>query len=450
MFISHLSLRDFRSWPELEVDLDPGVSVFVGRNGHGKTNVVEAVGYLAHLTSHRVSVDAPLVRAGQDDARLSATVVNDGRELTAHLLVKPKGKNLAQINRTRLSTPREILGVVKTVLFAPEDLALVTGEPAQRRRYLDDVLATRRPRLAGVRADYDKILRQRNALLKSAPSPRRRGYADDSAVATLDVWDAQLAALGAKIVVERQKLVAELSGRVHDAYASIAPESRPASIRYTSTIQDAVEKLAGGHCASGAIIDEQLAEAAMLAELGNNRSKEVERGMTLTGPHRDDLAVILGAHPAKGYASHGETWSLALSLRLATAMLYRADGTDPIVILDDVFAELDAKRRLRLVDTVLHAEQVLITAAVGDDLPDNLGEAVTATHTVTMIDRPDGPVSVLDCDSTESPSRSARCDRQDTQPADTPATTQTDIIGAQVGDDTALPSVSSQEGGHHD
>ncbi|QTH59832.1 DNA replication/repair protein RecF [Corynebacterium hindlerae] len=385
MHLRHLQLRDFRSWPTLELELGPGVTVFVGRNGHGKTNIVEAVGYAAHLSSHRVPTDAPLVRSGQDNALISATAINDGRELTAHLLVNAHRANQAQINRTRLKSPRELLGVVKTVLFAPEDLALVKGEPAERRKYLDTILATRQPRLAGVKADYERVVKQRNALLKSAGAALRRGYDDAdgaSALTTLDVWDSQLAHLGAQLIAHRLMLVAELQDEVPKAYSTIAPESRPASVSYKSTVP-----------VSGT--DPAVIEAEMLAELGVRRAKEIDRGMSLVGPHRDDLELILGNDPAKGFASHGETWSFALSLRIAEFYLVKGTGSDPILILDDVFAELDAKRRTKLVQIAQDVEQVLITAAVDGDLPENLVDVTT--HTVTAIDDPElGRISRLD------------------------------------------------------
>ena len=226
MFVRELDLRDFRSWPELNLELDKGVTVFSGRNGHGKTNIVEAVIYSATLSSHRVSNDQPLVRAGAQNARVSVTTVNEGRELTTHLLIKPKEANQAQINRTRLKSPREILGVLRTVVFAPEDLALVVGEPGERRRFLDGLASIRTPRFGGAKADYDKVLRQRNALLRSQNMLLRRGYNDDqgaSALSTLDAWDMQLASLGAQVIAGRKKLVGELSRPVHDAYASVAP-----------------------------------------------------------------------------------------------------------------------------------------------------------------------------------------------------------------------------------
>ncbi|MDK4277933.1 DNA replication/repair protein RecF [Corynebacterium pseudodiphtheriticum] len=395
MYLQNLQLRDFRSWPEFSLRFAPGISVFVGRNGYGKTNIVEAIGYLAHLGSHRVATDAPLIRIGQDNARISASIINQGRELTAHLLVKSSGSNSAQINRTRLKTPRELLGVAKTVLFSPEDLALLRGEPGERRRYLDRMLASRTPRIAGVKADYDKVLRQRNALLKSASAALKRGYRDDdsaSALATLDAWDNRLAGLGAQLIAARIELVDELKIQVRKAYAAIAPESRPADVSYNSTLDTVVENGNSGVAAgsgnstampSRRITDEyyrdehghvqvELIEAAMLGALGNARNKEIERGVSLVGPHRDDMEALLGANPAKGFASHGETWSYAIALRWAEFEILRQSGTDPILILDDVFAELDVKRRRHLVKLASSVEQVLITAAVEEDIPEEL------------------------------------------------------------------------------
>ncbi|MEZ2190275.1 DNA replication/repair protein RecF [Corynebacterium sp. CCM 9204] len=389
MHIRSLTLRDFRSWRSLSLDLRPGVTVLVGSNGHGKTNIVEAVGYLAHLVSHRVSNDAPLVRSGSRDARISAVAVNDGRELVAHLLIKPRGSNLAQLNRTRLDSPRGLLGVVKTVLFAPEDIALVRGEPAERRRYLDNILATRYPRIAGIRADYDKVLRQRNALLRSTSGTLRRGYGSDegaAALSTLDTWDGQLALYGGQLTAARISLVEELSDHVVTAYRIIAPESRLPSLNYRNSVVTA----------PSGCTDPSVLEAAMLADLARNRSREIERGMSLVGPHRDDLELMLGEEPARGFASHGETWSYALALRLGVFSLLRNDGTDPVLILDDVFAELDAARRKALVKIAMTAEQVLITAAVDDDLPENLDVTGARIHRVTMVTDGSGRYSVLD------------------------------------------------------
>ena len=376
MYLQHLQLRDFRSWPEFSLRFAPGISVFVGRNGYGKTNIVEAIGYLAHLGSHRVSTDAPLIRLGEDNARVSASIINQGRELTAHLLIRASGSNSAQINRTRLKSPRELLGVAKTVLFSPEDLALLRGEPGERRRYLDSILASRTPRIAGVKADYDKVLRQRNALLKSASTALKRGYRDDdsaSALATLDAWDNRLAWLGAQLIAARVELVDELTTQVRNAYAAIAPESRPAAVAYASTLDNDSARISDDYYRdSNGRVQVELVEAAMLGALGSVRDKEIERGISLVGPHRDDMEALLGPSPAKGFASHGETWSYAIALRWGEFEILRQSGTDPIVILDDVFAELDVKRRRHLVKLARSVEQVLITAAVQEDIPDEL------------------------------------------------------------------------------
>jgi len=382
LYVSELDLRDFRSWPELHLELEPGVTVFAGRNGHGKTNIVEALYYTSHLRSHRVSGDGPLIGTQASNARISATTINEGRALTTHLLIQHSGGNQAQINRTRLKSPRELAGVLRTVMFSPEDLRLVNGEPSERRRFLDDLAALRTPRLGGARADYEKVLRQRNALLRNSNMALRRGYSDDtgaSALSTLDVWDGQLAAYGSQVLAGRMLLIDALSDLITEAYAAVAPESRPAAVQIKSTLDRAVAELAGGETRDPAIF-----EAAMLSELGRRRSEEIDRGTTLIGPHRDDLVLMLGDNPAKGYASHGETWSYALALHLAEYQLLSSDGSDPVLILDDVFAELDAKRRERLVHVAEGAEQVLITAAVGDDLPGNLDDAVTARYAVTM------------------------------------------------------------------
>ena len=394
MHLRALSMRDFRSWREFAVDLEPGITVFTGRNGYGKTNIVEAVGYLSTLSSHRVSTDPPLVRAGAENARISATAVNDGRELTAHLLIAPHAANLAQLNRTRMKSPREILGTVRSVFFAPEDLELVKGEPAKRRRYLDDLLAIRRPRLAGARIEYEKILRQRNALLKSAGAALRRGYSSadgDAALATLDVWDGRLAGAGALVTAERVKLARELAPLVAEAYRTLAPSSRPASVEHRPRV-----------VADGAEVpdDPEILEAMLLTAMARRRREEIERGRSLVGPHRDDLALLLGDEPAKGFASHGETWSFALALRLASYFLLREEGPDPILVLDDVFSELDRHRREALVGIAREAEQVLITSAVGEELPESLTDGGFAEHVVTVRDLPGGGrESVLDAPS---------------------------------------------------
>lgn len=356
MYVRHLSLRDFRSWSHVDLELSPGRTVFVGANGFGKTNLVEALWYCATLGSHRVATDAPLIRSGTERAVVSTIVVNEGRELAVDIEIVAGRANKARLNRSPVRSTREVLGAVRAVLFAPEDLALVRGDPGERRRYLDELATLRRPRIAGVRADYDKVLRQRTALLKSAAGSRLRS--DSGVLDTLDVWDGHLAAHGAELMAARLALVDQLAPEVEKAYQLLAPASRPASIGYRSSIED--------HDGGG---DVEYLEAALLAALARRRSTELERGMSLVGPHRDDLELRLGDQPAKGFASHGESWSVALALRLAAYELLRGEGSEPVLILDDVFAELDTARRSALAEVAAGAEQVLVTAAVGEDIP---------------------------------------------------------------------------------
>lgn len=356
MYVRHLALRDFRSWAELDLELTPGRTVFVGPNGFGKTNLVEALWYCATLGSHRVATDAPLVRAGSERAIVSTIVVSEGRELAVDIEITAGRANKGRLNRSPVRSTREILGALRAVLFAPEDLALVRGDPGERRRYLDELATVRRPRIAAIRADYDKVLRQRTALLKSATGGRYR--ADPGLLETLDVWDGHLAAHGAELMAARLELVNQLAPEVEKAYQLLAPSSRPAAIAYRASVD-----LPEGSS------DTEMLAAALLEELARRRSAELERGMCLVGPHRDDLELRLGEQPAKGFASHGESWSMALSLRLASYELLRGEGSEPVLILDDVFAELDNSRRRALAGVAASAEQVLITAAVGEDIP---------------------------------------------------------------------------------
>lgn len=359
MFVRHLGLRDFRSWETVDLELAPGRTVFLGPNGHGKTNLVEALWYSSTLNSHRVGTDAPLLRTGAGKAVISTIVVNEGRELAVDLEINAGRANKARLNRSPVRSPREVIGVLHAVLFAPEDLALVRGDPGERRRYLDDLATIRRPRIAGVRADYDRVLKQRTALLKSAAGARYRG--DRSALETLDVWDGHLAVHGAALIAARLQLVAALAPEVEKAYQVLAPSSRPASINYRSSVEPVNEAGAGD--------DVEFLEAALLDALARRRDAELERGLCLVGPHRDDLELWLGEQPAKGFASHGESWSMALALRLAAYELLRTEGTDPVLLLDDVFAELDTARRRALAGVAASAEQVLVTAAVEEDVP---------------------------------------------------------------------------------
>jgi len=387
MYVRHLQVGQFRSWESADLALTPGPTVLVGRNGQGKTNLVEAVGYLATLGSHRVSTDAPLVRHGAAQAVVRAAVRRDDRELLVEVEINPGRANRVRVNRSPLPRPRELLGLVKTVLFAPEDLALVRGDPTERRRFLDELLVSRTPRLAGVRSDYDRVLKQRNALLKTAKLAR------GNALSTLEVWDGHLTELGGQLLAARLQLVADLAPHVTRAYAEVAgPASSgsgsadQAALGYSSTVPLAGD---GAPVGAGARLPTAGELAASLrTRVEELRKEEIDRGITLVGPHRDDLVLHLGPVPAKGYASHGESWSFALALKLGCFALFRDDGEDPILVLDDVFAELDAGRRTALAELAAGAEQTLITAAVAEDVPKALQG--------TRVQIADGTATVLD------------------------------------------------------
>ncbi len=397
MHVRHLNVADFRSYAGADLALGPGVTTLVGPNGQGKTNLVEAIGYLATLSSHRVATDQPLVRFGAERAVIRGVVVREGRESLIELELNPGRANRAQLNRSPMPRPREVLGTLRTVLFAPEDLALVKGDPAGRRAFVDDLLVQRQPRWAGVRADYDKVLRQRNALLKSAAPVLRKGArrpsrsssaapgepvedARASALHTLDVWDGQLARFGAQLLSGRLRLVADLAPHLSAAYTAVSAGQSDAAVTYRSSVREPM----AAAIAAGEQPTVEALEAELLATFADVRSQEVERGLTLVGPHRDDLVLSLGPLPAKGYASHGESWSFALGLKLAAYQLLRAElGEDPVLVLDDVFAELDTGRRERLAALVGEGEQVLITAAVGADVPQVLRDSGT-TYAVTL------------------------------------------------------------------
>jgi len=375
--VTHLSLVDFRSYREAEVALEPGPTAFVGPNGQGKTNLVEAVDYVATLASHRVATDQPLVRVGADRAVLRTRVVRDAREALAEIEIVPGGTNRARLNRAPLPRPRELLGLLRAVVFSPEDLALVKGDPAERRRFLDQLLVARAPRLAGVRADYDRVLRQRNALLRTAAGARRAGGSGGT-LRTLDSWDDHLARTGADLLAERLRLVEALRPLVARRHGDVAASAAPGHTTPTMTYAASVELPGAPSPEQGGApggVDTAALRSALLAEVASRRGDELERGVTLVGPHRDELRLELGGLPARGYASHGESWSLALSLRLASYDLLRADGDDPVLVLDDVFAELDTDRREHLVASVEGAEQVLVTAAVAADVPEALDGA---------------------------------------------------------------------------
>ena len=395
MFVRELHLRDYRSWPSADLTLGPEPTIFTGRNGFGKTNLLEALFYVATLRSHRVSSDAPLVRSGASSASIGATVENSGRELSVGLQIATEGSNKAWLNGSPCRRPREILGVLRTVLFAPEDLLLIRGDPGDRRRFVDELVAQRGPRWAAARSDYDRVLRQRSALLKTAGASLRRGGSDaESVVSTLDVWDGQLADLGGQVTAARVEVLRELEPHFTQSYASIAPHSRPAALRYRSS--------AGPDMVPPPDVepDARAMATQLLERLSETRTKEIERGVSLVGPHRDDIDIVLGSETAKGFASHGESWSLALALRLGSVELVRAEGIEPVIMLDDVFAELDAARRRKLVEFTAGAEQLLITAAVAEDIPDGIGGRRIG---VDVVDEPDGTRhSELMSDVTES------------------------------------------------
>jgi DNA replication and repair protein RecF len=456
--LTRLALIDFRSYAGAELSLEPGVSTLLGPNGQGKTNLVEAAAYVATLGSHRVATDAPLVRSGAERAILRAAVTSRDRDSLVEIEINPGRSNRARLNRAPVTRPRQVLGVLRTVLFAPEDLALVKGDPEQRRRFLDDLLVASAPRYAGVRADYERVLRQRTALLKSlrghpgragrsgarayahAGAPReaapggtghnvegqnglsqdgtdrdgagrdgtdrdgagrdgtgrdgagrdgagRDGTGQDGtgtgqdraprngrpvlagpAARTLDVWDEHLATAGAELLAARIALTATLRPLVARSYSAVAGAGAvEAGISYRQSL-----RMPGP--SGTAEPAEPTADAARLADglreaLAAARGEELERGVCLVGPHRDDLELRIGDLPARGYASHGESWSMALALRLSAFDALRDGGEDPVLLLDDVFAELDTGRRERLASLVAGAEQVLVTAAVPADVP---------------------------------------------------------------------------------
>jgi DNA replication and repair protein RecF len=363
VFVDHLQLADFRSYLQVDVPLGSGVTTFVGANGQGKTNLVEAVEYVSTLSSHRVSSEVPLVRFGAERAVVRARVqagLDDPRQLQLEVEITPGKANRAKLNRSPLRRSRELIGVLRTVVFSPEDLAIVKGDPSERRRFLDELVVARWPRFAGVRADYDRVLKQRSTLLKSLSGRSRGGPPPAEAASTLDVWDAHLATAGAELLAARLRTLAELAPHVSSAYADIAPTNSDVAATYKSSLELTAE-----------LTRDEIVEV-MTAGLLERRPDEIQRGLCLVGPHRDDVVLTMGPMPAKGYASHGESWSLALALRLGSFQLLRDDAVEPVLVLDDVFAELDSTRRQRLAASVLTAEQVLVTAAVGADVPAEL------------------------------------------------------------------------------
>ena len=374
MRVSHVALDDFRSYRHAVVEFAPGTTVLLGSNGQGKTNLVEAVSYLSAFSSHRVSAEQALVRLplSPDEPQPGGAVVRvrlvtaGERETVIELEIVRGKANGAKVNRTQVR-PREVLGLLKSVVFSPEDLQIVRGDPQVRRQFLDDLLIQQRPLIAQVKADFDKVARQRAALMKSAQAQVRRGFTPD--FSTVEVWDDTFAQLSAQLSLARVGLVDELRGPAAHAYEEIGGSPRKLDIEFLAS---------QGNCPAGGDVATIAGELKEI--LASARMKEAERGVNLFGAHRDDLKLTLGGMPVKGYASHGETWSVALSLRLGAFELLSRDGDTPILILDDVFAELDSSRRAGLTRMITGAEQVLITAAVADDVPQELHAQVRAVH----------------------------------------------------------------------
>lgn len=354
MWVRSLEVVDFRSYAAADLRFDRGPVVLIGPNGRGKTNLVEAIGYTAGLDSHRASTDATLVRIGADRAVVRLTAVVADRDIRIELEINPGRSNRVRLNGAPLPRVRDVLGTFRCVTFAPEDLRLVKGDPADRRRFLDGVMVQAAPRYAGIRSDFDKVLRQRNALLRSAGSLSPADLA-----ASLSVWDERFLPLAADLTWGRLNAVRQLQEPVTAAYTAISPTRDDGVIAYDSGVPGI----------AGADSREQV--VALLAEaLAERRREELRRGVTLIGPHRDDVGITLNDMPAKTHASHGESWSLALALRLASfRVLHRIGDEPPVLIMDDVFAELDEARRSRLVAAVGDADQLFVTAAVASDVP---------------------------------------------------------------------------------
>lgn len=376
MRVMHLSLSDFRNYRSAEVGFSPGLNLIIGRNGQGKTNLVEAIGYFAALRSHRVANDAAMIRAGADTAVARMRVAVNDREASLEIELNRSGPNRAQVNRNQVR-PRELMRWFSTVLFAPEDLMIARGEPSLRRRFLDDAIVARNPAMISVLSDYERVVRQRTSLLKSARASGVRSALD----ATLDIWDRQLVELGSRIMFERRALVARLLRPLSEGYGRLIDQDHAPGLSLVETVgaadRDVSRETAedpSSHAESASVSRETI-ESDFRAALGVVRQQELERGSTLVGPHRDDLSFALNGLPVKGYASHGESWSFVLALRLALAALLREESAagDPVIILDDVFAELDNGRRQRLMAAVGDYEQVIVTAAVEEDVPTGPG-----------------------------------------------------------------------------
>jgi DNA replication and repair protein RecF len=360
--VRQLTLQNFRNYEDLHLTFPGGVIAIVGSNGQGKTNIVEAIGYLSTLHSHRVASDIPLIRHDHTSAVIAAEVIRGDRALMVDIQLNSGRANQARINKVAVPRTREILGVLTSITFAPEDLAIVRGDPSERRAFLNDIVTQQFPRLSGVMADYDRVLKQRNALLKSAGGARRNNL--EAVSATLSVWDEQLVEFGTDLMCARNELIMNLAPLAASTYAELAPHSEPLLLSYDDSLSRSEEQ--------PVIYDSDSVRAAFFQALEAKRHQELDRGITLVGPHRDELRLTLGRAPVKGYASHGESWSVALALRLGSYDLLTRERATPVLILDDVFAELDTRRRRHLAERVADAPQAFITAAVDEDVPVDL------------------------------------------------------------------------------
>ena len=372
MFVKKARLTNFRNYKTAEVELAKGVNLLHGSNGQGKTNLVEAINFFASLSSHRVAGTTPLIKQGEQTAIMSIELANEDRELLLEFELNADSPNRARLNKSPVAKPKDILGYLNAVIFAPEDLDIVKRDPTNRRAFIDQLIVQFSPRMLGVYSDYERVLKQRNTLLKSARATGTKG----EALSTLSAWDESLVKLGSEIIEARVSITEKLSPGLISNYQAIAKSNNEPRMSIKSSITETAiaesdESEGGEYLETG----DRAQIARLFAEkLASVRPKELERGITLVGPHRDDLVLILGALPAKGYASHGESWSYALALRLASLEILKAESRlgDPILILDDVFAELDSDRRVKLAELVQGNEQVIITAAVIEDVPETL------------------------------------------------------------------------------
>jgi DNA replication and repair protein RecF len=372
MFAKRVKLTNFRNYESSDIEFTSGVNLIYGPNGQGKTNLVEALNFFAALESHRVAGHTPLIKQGKSTAIISLELSHENRDLLLEYEINADSSNRARLNKSEVAKPKDILGYLNSVIFAPEDLDIVKRDPSNRRAFLDQLIVQFNPRMHGVYADFDRVLKQRNTLLKSARATGTKG----DGLSTLDAWDQALVKNGTEIIAARVAITEKLSPPLVTNYQNIAKSNNEPSMFIRSSVVES-SKLDQDDLETQDSLDTTNKEEISILfqqKLSLLRQRELERGITLVGPHRDDLQLNLGSLRAKGYASHGESWSYALSLKLASFEILKSESKlgDPILILDDVFAELDKDRREKLSDLVQQNEQVLITAAVIEDVPGNL------------------------------------------------------------------------------